>query len=147
MASSAQGYREPFVWQMNVVPVVLGLGAVWNVSRWALFTIELSPSYLISVNQRPSRAAIGAHADWAFQQGWFVGHLGLNYFASTLPLENRDRDQLAVRFGAGMLLGEQRLGIDTSFGLDDPYGAFQNDPHPWWGIALVADTYFGARGK
>jgi len=145
VASSAQGFREPFVWQMNVVPLVLGVAAAWHMPRWALLTAELSPSYLISVNQRPSRAALSAHLDWALQHGALIGHVGLNYFASTLPLENRDRDQLALRFGAAILVAKQRVGVDVSFGLDTPYGANQTDPHPWWGMALVVDSYFGPR--
>jgi hypothetical protein len=142
-ATAAQGFREPFVWQMNVVPVVLGGSFVLRAPRWLLLTAELTPAALVSVNQRPSRVAVGAHHDAAATQGAFSGHLGLHYFASTLPLENRERDQLAVRFGVAALLGEQRLGIDVSLGLDDPYGAFRDDPHPWWGISVVGDVVFG----
>jgi hypothetical protein len=144
MAASAQGFREPFIWQANVAPLVLGVRAGLRANEWLMLSGQIAPAYLISVNQRPSRLAVASQVDAAAVFQPLVAHVGLSHFVSTLPLENRERDQLAVRLGAGVLLHGQRYMLDLSIGLDDPYGAFQSDPHPWWGIGIVADVEFGA---
>jgi hypothetical protein len=144
MAASAQGFRDPFLWQANVVPLVLSARASHSASEWLTLSGQLAPAYLISVNQRPSRLAVASQVDAAAVFQPLVAHVGLTHFISTLPLENRERDQLAVRFGAGALLHGQRYLLDLSIGLDNPYGAFQSDPHPWWGIGIVAEVSFGA---
>src|SRR5690606_7284370 len=101
MAASAQGFREPFLWQTNVVPLLLGARATLRARDWLTLTGQLVPSYLISVNQRPSRFAVATQLDAAAVAHWFVAHLGVTHFASTLALENRHLDQLALRGGAG----------------------------------------------
>ncbi len=143
MAAAAQGFVEPFLWQPNVVPVVLGAQATLRTVDWLTMRAQLAPAHLISVNQRPSRWAIATQLDAAAAFRPFLAHVGLNHFASTLPLENRDRAQLALRAGAGALLDEQRVLLDVSMGLDDPYGAFQSAPHPWWGVSIVVESSFG----
>jgi hypothetical protein len=143
MATSAQGFRDPYLWQMNVVPLLLGGSVTLRPVDWLLLTAKLEPGYLVSVNQRPSRVAIAAHLDATASYRAFTTHAGLYYFASTLPLENRDRAQLALRFGAGVIVDAQHLGVDVSLGLDDPYGAFQDEPHPWWGVSLVGALNVG----
>jgi hypothetical protein len=75
--------------------------------------------------------------DWG-SKGFERGH-----FVSALPLENRDRDQVALRFGGGALVHAQRFTISASIGLDGPYGAFQSSPHPWWGVGVTADVSLG----
>jgi hypothetical protein len=143
MAVSAQGFRDPYVWQMNVVPLVLGARAAFRPLDWLTLAGELSPAYLVSVNQRPSRAAVLAAVDASAAVGQLLGHAGVNYFANSLPLENRELDQVALRFGAGAVLSGQRLLLDMAVGLDAPYGVLQTAPHPFWGICLVVSAGFG----
>ncbi|HKO48474.1 MAG TPA: hypothetical protein VJV79_12165 [Polyangiaceae bacterium] len=143
MAASAQGYRDPFVWQTNALPVVVSAKTALLALDWLTLSFELEPAYVISVNQRPSRLACAAHFDATAVAGVIVGHAGFNYFLSSLALENHEFDQLALRFGAGTTLHGQRVLLDAAIGLDDPYGAFQSQPHPWWGIILALTANFG----
>lgn len=144
MAASAGGFREPYLWQANVVPLVAAARASFHPLDWLTLSGQLAPAHLLSVNQRPSRWASATQLDAAASFQPFVAHLGLSHFANTLPLENRDRDQAALRFGAGALVYGQRLMLDAAIGLDGPYGALQSAPHPWWGIGISADMSFGA---
>ena len=143
MAASAQGFRDPLLWQTNVVPIVLGAHASMHPLDWLTLTGQLAPAYLVSVNQRPSRLAIATYVDVAATVHSLVAHVALEHFASTLPLENRHLDQLATRLGAGAVVNGQRWMIDVSLGIDAPYGAFEEAPHPWWGIGIVGDVQFG----
>jgi hypothetical protein len=145
MAASALGFGDPFVWQTNAVPIVLAVDASHRPLDWLTLSVELEPAYLVSVNQRPSRAAFAAHFDAAAAVGAVLGHVGFNYFVSQLALENRHHDQLALRFGAGATLHGQRVLLDAVIGLDAPYGASQTAPHPWWGIILAFDATFGPK--
>jgi len=144
MAASAEGFRAPFLWQTNVVPFVLGARASFRALDWLTLTGHLSPAYLLSVNQRPSRLAVASGLDASVTLEPLMAHAGLWYFASTLPLENRQLDQLAARLGAGTSWQGQRLMLDLSIGLDAPYGAFESAPHPWWGLGVAADVHFGS---
>lgn len=144
MAASAQGFREPLIWQMNVVPVTLGAQATLQALDWLTLTGQLAPSYLISVNQRPSRVTVTSHVDAAATLQSLVVHVGVTHFVSALALENRHLDQLALRCGAGAVVSGQRWMLDLSIGLDAPYGAFESAPHPWWGVGIVTDLQFGA---
>jgi hypothetical protein len=143
MAASAHGFREPFLWQPNVVPVIVGARARLHALGWLTLGAQLEPAWLLSVNQRPSRWAHAAQLEAAASFQPFVAQLGLTHFASTLPLENRDRAQTALRGGAGALVHGQRVVLDVSIGLDGPYGALQSAPHPWWGIGVSADLSWG----
>jgi hypothetical protein len=144
MAASAQGFRGPFIWQTNVVPLVLGAHASLRPIEWLTLTARVNPAYLLSVNQRPSRLAVASQVDATAALHHLTGHVGLTHFASTLPLENRHLDQLALHFGAGAVMDGQRWMLDFSIGLDAPYGVLEEAPHPWWGIAIVGDAYFGS---
>lgn len=144
MAASAQGFREPLIWQMNVVPVTLGAQATLQVLDWLTLTGQLAPSYLISVNQRPSRVVVTSHVDAAATLRSLVARVGVTHFVSALALENRHLDQLALRCGAGAVVSGQRWMLDLAIGLDAPYGAFEGAPHPWWGVGIVTDIQFGA---
>lgn len=143
LAASAQGFREPFLWQMNAVPLVLGAHASVHPLDWLTLSGQLAPAYLVSVNQRPSRLAIETCVDAIATVRSLVAHVALEHFASTLPLENRHLDQFAARLGAGAVVGGQRWMLDLSLGIDSPYGAFEDAPHPWWGIGIVGDLQLG----
>jgi hypothetical protein len=145
MAASAQGFREPFLWQTNVVPIILGVHATARAFDWLTLSGQLAPAYLVSVNQRPSRAAIMSRLDASATLRSLVARVGLTHFASALALENRHLDQLAAHLGAGAILDGQRWMLDVSLGIDAPYGAFEDAPHPWWGIGLVGDVQFGGQ--
>lgn len=139
----ALGFREPFLWQPNVVPLVMGADTTLRLLDGLTLRARLSPAYLVSVNQRPSRAALSAFVDAEAALGSSAfAHVGLAYFVSTLPLENRQRDQLALRFGAGAVALGQRWLFDVSLGLDAPYGAFEDAPHAWWGAGVSTELSF-----
>lgn len=144
MAAASQGFRAPYVWQANVVPLVLGAHASWSALDWLTLDGRLAPAYLLSVNQRPSRWASSAQLDAIASHQSLFAHVGLTHFFSTLPLENRDRAQAALRLGAGALVRGQRYLIELSIGLDGPYGALQSSPHPWWGLGIAVDLSLGA---
>ncbi|MEZ4407758.1 MAG: hypothetical protein R3A52_14990 [Polyangiales bacterium] len=144
-AAVALGYRDPFVWEPNAVPIVLDLEGAWRASRHLTVEARVAPALLVSVNQRPTRLALAAGADAVLTVGPFVGHAGLSYFLRTLALENEHLDQLSAGLGAGVSIGAQRILLDATVALDAPYGIAVSGPRPSWGVALVADLRFARR--
>lgn len=142
VAAAARGFRDPFPFTMNVIPVVLDLSAEHELSRWLRVSGELAAAALVSVNIRPSRFALRAalEAEASFEP--FSIRSRLNYLVNTQALENHDLDQLSAGVGLGLALGCHTLRIDFNFGLDEPYGLTRNSPAPTWGMVLGVELDF-----
>ena len=135
-ANSAHGWRNPFVWMMNVVPTMIDLRARGRIFDDLSWNLTLDPSYLISVNTRPSRFALSGllELDFAVAGTHLLG--GGSWFYSSLALENNDHDQRSVWLGAGVRALSGQFHIEINLNLDGPNGFASHSPKPTWAMVL-----------
>lgn len=138
-ASAARAGRDPWLWQMNVIPVGLDLSLDLALAPWLRLRLELEPGALISLNSRPSRLAMRGEVELSASWRALSSHLGWGVFASASPLENGDHDQHSAWLGLALDLGDgHEVGLDVNLNLDGPLGVAANAPKPTWGLVLSA---------
>lgn len=139
-ASASRGQRDPWLWQMNTIPVGLRVDLELRLSDELDLDLVLraEPTALISLNSRPTRLAVASSLE--LRAGWdpLEVELGWSHLVSTLALENLDHDQHAAWLGLGLDLGEHQVGLTATLNLDGPWGVATGEAKPTWGLALHA---------
>lgn len=135
-ANSAYGWRDPYPWLMNVVPVVLDGQVTFGPRSPIGLDVQISPCYLFSVNARSSYAAISSRAEARLNVGSIEIHAGTSWFISGRSIENNDHDQHAVWIGSTVDLSVGRLRLDVNMNVDPPNGIQVKGPKPIGGVVV-----------
>lgn len=136
-ANNITGWRNPYVWQMNIVPVSATYSAQLPLAEGLSLKTSVEPAFLLSVNRLPSRFALLAYGDvvWSMPSVDIVA--GWTYYTQTESLENNNPDQHTAHLGAVVpLSGVGRLGLHSFVCVDAPYGLRADSPKSAWGVRL-----------
>jgi hypothetical protein len=135
-ANCAYGWKDPYLWLMNVLPIVINAQVAGAVTNNFTYDVCLSPAYLVSVNSRPSRFAISATAELDYTISDIHLRAGAASFFSGLSLENNDCDQHSLWIGSNIHFLDMETRIDVHLNVDQPNGILSTGPKPTWGVAI-----------
>lgn len=135
-ANSSYGWRDPFVWLMNIVPIVGEANFRYSISRNVSFNIKAAPSYLISINSRPSRFALSSEIESSIDIENLTVRLGWASFYSGLSLENNLHNQNSLFIGCNFDMFNHNFETDFNLNIDRPNGILEETAKPFWGIVI-----------
>jgi hypothetical protein len=121
---------------MNILPIVINAQVAGTLADNFKYDVNLSPSYLVSVNSRPSRFAFSATVEGDYIFSGIHLRAGAASFVSGLSIENNDYDQHSVWIGSNIRLLGSETQIDLHLNLDQPNGILSKGPKPTWGVAI-----------
>ena len=135
-ANCAYGWTDPHLWSMNIIPIVIDAQIAGVLTTDFKYDVNLSPSYLVSVNSRPSRVAFSATAEGDYSFSGIHLRAGAALFVSGLSIENNDYDQHSLWIGSNIRFLDTETRIDLHLNLDQPNGILSQGPKPTWGFVI-----------
>lgn len=135
-ANSAWGWRDPYLWLMNVVPIAVEGELHADIAENFRGRLLLAPAFLLSVNSRPSGIAAHEILDVALRLKPVTLRMGWTAFLSPTSLENNDHFQHAVFAGVDFTFLGLGMMADFNLNLDQPNGVAASTPKPFWGTTL-----------
>lgn len=136
-ANSSFGWKDPFTWLMNIVPVTTEFNLQTSVTDELSFLVKAEPAYLISINSRPSRFCFSGIFGLNINTGITDLRLGWVLFYSELSLENNNYSQTSIFIGTNISLFNKVYQIDFNLNIDRPNGITDKTAKPNWGINLI----------
>lgn len=136
-AASAAGWRDPFPWLLNTLPLLIGVQAQSVLTEGTTLRCALRPAYLISLNEYDSRAALSTELSIEQQLLDKLNvHAGVSCWASTQSLENNDRVQSSMFLELRLHTEGHLFGLGVNVNLDAPYGVIAREKKTEWGLML-----------
>ena len=136
-AASARGWRDPLSWRQNVAglaadaAIAVALAPTWDAE------LAVAPTALVSLNDAPSSLTLAAALELRWRLDPVALVAGWSLFASSVPLENGDRDQHALRVATEVSVApEHRLRLEVDLNLDGPHGVAAGEAKTTWGVVL-----------
>ena len=133
---SSQGWRNPYQWIINSLP--LGVHFTQEISVYPTLSIKLNliPSYIIALNNRPSGFASSQSFDIQYTISDIMITCGINHYLTTLNLENNDKNQSSIGIGFYKKFTSDVLFFDGNINIDMPNGWTSVTDKTYWGIRL-----------
>lgn len=135
-ANSMRGWSAPYLWLMNVVPLVVDARGTLAISEQWSADLTLMPAFLYSVSRNPSQLTWASTLGIAHHIDDFTPRLSWSMFTSTTSIENNNYDQHSLCLGTDIALGSTTAMIDVRMNLDAPNGVAVDAPKPTWGVMI-----------
>ena len=138
---SSQGWRNPYQWIINSLPLGVNFTQEINVHPTLSIKLNLIPSYIIALNNRPSGFASSQSFDIQYTISDIMIACGMNHYLTTLNLENNDKNQSSIGIGFYKKFTSDVLFFDGNINIDMPNGWTSVTDKTYWGI-LLGYTYY-----
>lgn len=136
-ANSSFGWKDPFIWLMNIVPLTTEFDMTTKFNKVFSFLIKAEPAYLISINSRSSQFCFSGILGINTNIGITDLRLGWVTFYSSQSLENNINTQNSMFIGTQLNLFRKIYQIDFNVNIDEPNGIIEKTAKPNWGINLT----------
>lgn len=133
---SSQGWRNPYQWIINSLPLGVNFTQEINVHPTLSIKLNLIPSYIIALNNRPSGFASSQSFDIQYTISDIMIACGMNHYLTTLNLENNDKNQSSIGIGFYKKFTSDVLFFDGNINIDMPNGWTSVTDKTYWGIRL-----------
>lgn len=136
IANSMRGWTAPYLWLMNVVPLVVEAHGELPISEQLSAQATLSPAFLYSVNRESSQLTFASTLGVSYHTDVVTPRLSWSMFTSTKSIENNNYDQHSIGIGTDIAFGGIIGMVDAHVNIDAPNGLAVDAPKPTWGVII-----------